>query len=131
MAKAKTKNEIVIDLLSSYKQVAPETINAAIGGKYATKYISLLRKDGYEIKSVKEGRTVVGYLLVASTMPTAADETVEDEAEEEVNETFVSAASEDDEDVVPLAASSDDDEDEVAVSDDWDDFDGDVRTLVS
>ena len=127
-ANGKTQVEMVLELLQSGKEVSPVNINAVTNTKYASKFISTLRKEGYEIKSVKEGRSVIAYVLLNAPAAAAPAAVEEDETEEEV----IAASSDefyDDEDVVPMAASSDDDED--AIADDWDDFDGDVRTLVS
>jgi hypothetical protein len=46
--------------------VSPSDINACVGtGDYAAKYISKLRKDGFEFTSAKDGREIVSYTLVA------------------------------------------------------------------
>jgi hypothetical protein len=48
------------------KPVAPSVINDCVGtGDYAAKYISKLRKDGFEFTSAKDGREIVSYTLVA------------------------------------------------------------------
>jgi hypothetical protein len=48
------------------KPVAPSVINQCVGtGDYAAKYISKLRKDGFEFTSMKDGREIVSYTLVA------------------------------------------------------------------
>jgi hypothetical protein len=48
------------------KPVAPSVINQCVGtGDYAAKYISKLRKDGFEFTSTKDGREIVSYTLVA------------------------------------------------------------------
>jgi hypothetical protein len=48
------------------KPVAPSVINQCVGtGDYAAKYISKLRKDGFEFTSAKDGREIVSYTLVA------------------------------------------------------------------
>lgn len=82
----KTQVEMVLELLSSGNKVSPININAAVGNKYAAKYISLLRKEGYDIVSIKEGRTVVAYQMTSASTPVAEEETdtVEVEETEEV-----------------------------------------------
>lgn len=57
--------------------VTPAEINTAVGtGDYAAKYISFLKKDGFEFTTVKNGREVSSYTLVkepanASTLRTS------------------------------------------------------------
>ena len=82
----KTQVEMVLELLSSGNKVSPININAAVGNKYAAKYISLLRKEGYDIVSIKEGRTVVAYQMTSASTSVAEEETdaVEVEETEEV-----------------------------------------------
>lgn len=82
----KTQVEMVLELLSSGNKVSPININAAVGNKYAAKYISLLRKDGHDIVSIKEGRTVVAYQMTSASTSVAKEETdaVEVEETEEV-----------------------------------------------
>lgn len=125
-ANGKSQVEMVLELLQSGKEVSPVTINAVTGTKYASNFISKLRKEGYEIKSVKEGRSVVGYVLLnaPALADDAQDETeVEDEADEEMSADTSSAAEYDEDEELPLAASS--------VDSDWDDFDEDTKVLVS
>ena len=78
----KTQVEMVLELLSSGNKVSPININAAVGNKYAAKYISLLRKEGYDIVSIKEGRTVVAYQMTSASTSVAEEETDAVEAEE-------------------------------------------------
>lgn len=128
-ANEKTKNEIVIDLLAPGKKVAPENINAAVGGPYAARYISALRKLGYDIQSVKEGRSVVAYMMAVPAVAEVVDE--EDSFEDESEDTIATVDAEEDdadEEIAPLAAASY--ESSFAVSEDWDEYEGDVRSLV-
>lgn len=129
MTKEKTKNEIVLDLLVPGKKVAPENINAALGGPYAARYISALRKLGYDIQSVKEGRNVVAYMMAAAAAEEVVEEEVlEDEEDEILETTSADDESDDEEEVAPLAASES--ETGYSVSEDWDNYEGDVRDLV-
>lgn len=122
-ANGKSQVEMVLELLQSGKEVSPVTINAVTGTKYASNFISKLRKEGYEIKSVKEGRSVVGYVLLNAPALADDDDQVEDEADEEMSADTSSAAEYDEDEELPLAASS--------VDSDWDDFDEDTKVLVS
>lgn len=48
------------------KPVTPSEINDCVGtGDYASKYISKLRKDGFEFTIQRDGRNIVSYTLVS------------------------------------------------------------------
>ena len=108
----KTQIEIVVELLSSGSKVSPININAAVGNKYAAKYISLLRKEGYDIVSIKEGRTVVAYQMTSA--PTSVDEEETDAVEvEETEEASVEDASDEEAEVAETSFAVAEDFDEV------------------
>lgn len=131
-ANGKTQVQMVLELLSCGKEVSPVNINAATGTKYASKFISTLRKEGYDIKSVKEGRSVVAYVLLNGPAVAAAPAVAEeDEADEDVSSEAKEFYDGLEEEVTPMAASADDEDEDYGVADDWDEYDGDVRTLVS
>lgn len=47
------------------KAVSPTEINAFVGtGNYAAKYITFLRRLGFEFETTKDGRAVTAYILV-------------------------------------------------------------------
>jgi hypothetical protein len=48
------------------KPVSPKEINDCVGtGDYASKYISKLRKDGFEFTIERDGRTIITYTLIS------------------------------------------------------------------
>jgi|SRR5665213_1570100 len=54
-----------LSVIKLNEPVTPSQINIQVGtGDYAAKYISFLRKDGFEFSTQKDGRQVVSYTLV-------------------------------------------------------------------
>jgi hypothetical protein len=57
---------IALEFLKSKGSATPDEINAHVGkGKYASKYICYLKLEGYEIETVKNGRTVTEYKFIS------------------------------------------------------------------
>lgn len=57
---------VALDFLKSKGSATPAEINAHVGkGNYAAKYICYLKLEGYEIETVKDGRTVTEYKFIS------------------------------------------------------------------
>lgn len=57
---------IALDFLKSKGSATPDEINAHVGrGNYAAKYVCYLKLEGYEIETVKSGRTVTEYKFIS------------------------------------------------------------------
>jgi hypothetical protein len=57
---------VALEFLKSKGTATPDEINAHVGkGNYASKYICYLKLEGYEIETVKDGRTVVEYKFIS------------------------------------------------------------------
>lgn len=57
---------VALDFLKSKGSATPAEINAHVGaGNYAAKYVCYLKLHGYEIETVKEGRTVTEYKYIS------------------------------------------------------------------
>jgi hypothetical protein len=57
---------VALDFLKSKGTATPDEINAHVGkGNYASKYICYLKLEGYEIETVKTGRTVTEYKFIS------------------------------------------------------------------
>ena len=57
---------VALEFLKSKGSATPAEINAHVGaGDYASKYICYLKLRGYEIETVKQGRTVVEYKFIS------------------------------------------------------------------
>jgi hypothetical protein len=57
---------VALEILEEGKPVTPSEIDAHVGtGKYSSKYISFLKRDGFVITTNKNGRNVVSYSLVS------------------------------------------------------------------
>lgn len=62
MKNKKSVNELALDLLSKGYPVTPEQLDTHIGrGPYAAKCVCLLRKQGHNISTIREGRHVKHY----------------------------------------------------------------------
>lgn len=57
---------VALAFLKSKGSATPAQINAHVGkGNYASKYVCYLKLEGYEIETVKNGKTVVEYKYVS------------------------------------------------------------------
>lgn len=57
---------VALEFLKSKGSATPAEIEAHVGkGKYAAKYVCYLKLHGYEIETVKSGKTVVEYKFVS------------------------------------------------------------------
>lgn len=57
---------VALDFLKSKGSATPDEINAHVGrGNYAAKYVCYLKLEGYEIETVKSGRTVTEYKFIS------------------------------------------------------------------
>lgn len=57
---------IALDFLKSKGSATPAEINAHVGrGNYAAKYVCYLKLEGYEIETIKTGRTVTEYKFIS------------------------------------------------------------------
>ena len=57
---------VALDFLKSKGTATPQEINDHVGkGNYAAKYVCYLKLEGYEIETVKTGRTVTEYRYVS------------------------------------------------------------------
>jgi hypothetical protein len=57
---------VALAFLKSKGSATPAEINAHVGkGNYAAKYVCYLKLEGYEIETVKNGRTVVEYKFIS------------------------------------------------------------------
>lgn len=57
---------VALDFLKSKGSATPDEINAHVGrGNYAAKYVCYLKLHGYEIETVKDGRTVTEYKYIS------------------------------------------------------------------
>lgn len=57
---------VALDLLKSKGSATPAEIEKHVGkGKYAAKYVCYLKLEGYEIETIKNGRTVVEYKFIS------------------------------------------------------------------
>jgi hypothetical protein len=57
---------VALNFLKSKGSATPAEINAHIGkGNYAAKYVCYLKLEGYEIETIKDGRTVTEYKFIS------------------------------------------------------------------
>jgi hypothetical protein len=57
---------VALEFLKSKGTATPDEINAYVGkGNYASKYICYLKLEGYEIETIKTGRTVTEYKFIS------------------------------------------------------------------
>lgn len=57
---------VALAFLKSKGSATPDEINAHVGrGNYAAKYVCYLKLEGYEIETVKSGRTVTEYKFIS------------------------------------------------------------------
>lgn len=57
---------IALAFLKSKGSATPDEINAHVGrGNYAAKYVCYLKLEGYEIETIKTGRTVTEYKFIS------------------------------------------------------------------
>ncbi len=57
---------VALEFLKSKGSATPAEINAHVGkGNYAAKYVCYLKLEGYEIETVKDGRTVTEYKFIS------------------------------------------------------------------
>jgi hypothetical protein len=57
---------VALNFLKSKGSATPAEINAHIGkGNYAAKYVCYLKLEGYEIETIKDGRTVSEYKFIS------------------------------------------------------------------
>jgi len=57
---------IALEFLKSKGSATPAEINAHVGrGNYAAKYVCYLKLEGYEIETVKSGKTVTEYKFIS------------------------------------------------------------------
>lgn len=57
---------IALEFLKSKGSATPDEINSHVGrGNYAAKYVCYLKLHGYEIETVKDGRTVTEYKYIS------------------------------------------------------------------
>ena len=63
---AKRPEYVALEILEVGKAVTPSDIDKHVGtGKYSSKYMSFLKRDGYSIQVNKDGRAVVSYTLLS------------------------------------------------------------------
>lgn len=63
---SKRPEYVALEIMKVGQSVTPSEIDAHVGvGKYSSKYISFLKRDGYVINVTKDGRNVVSYTLVS------------------------------------------------------------------
>ncbi len=63
---SKRPEYVALEIMGVGKTVTPTEIDSHVGvGKYSSKYISFLKRDGYVITTNKNGRNVVSYTLVS------------------------------------------------------------------
>lgn len=63
---SKRPEYVALEIMEVGQPVAPSKIDAHVGvGKYSSKYVSFLKRDGYVINVNKDGRNVVSYTLVS------------------------------------------------------------------
>lgn len=57
---------VALAFLKSKGSATPDEINAHVGrGNYAAKYVCYLKLEGYEIETIKSGRTVTEYKFIS------------------------------------------------------------------
>ena len=57
---------IALEFLKQKGTATPDEINAHVGkGNYASKYVCYLKLEGYEIETIKTGRTVTEYKFIS------------------------------------------------------------------
>lgn len=57
---------VALDFLKSKGSATPAEINAHVGrGNYAAKYVCYLKLEGYEIETIKSGKTVTEYKFIS------------------------------------------------------------------
>lgn len=57
---------VALDFLKSKGSATPDEINTHVGrGNYAAKYVCYLKLEGYEIETIKAGRTVTEYKFIS------------------------------------------------------------------
>lgn len=57
---------VALEFLKRKGTATPDEINSHVGrGNYASKYICYLKLEGYEIETVKDGRTVTAYKFIS------------------------------------------------------------------
>lgn len=63
---SKRPEYVALEIMTVGKAVTPSEIDSHVGvGKYSSKYVSFLKRDGYVINVTKDGRNVVSYTLVS------------------------------------------------------------------
>lgn len=61
MNKQKRLENEVLKLFTKKSVVTPAEINAVVGGNYASKYITFLKRYGHKFSTQKDGRKVIAY----------------------------------------------------------------------
>lgn len=63
---SKRPEYVALEIMKEGVAVTPTDIDAHVGtGKYSSKYVSFLKRDGFVIETKKDGRNVVSYTLVS------------------------------------------------------------------
>lgn len=123
------------------KPVTPTEINDHVGtGNYAAKYITFLRRMGFNFDTTKDGRTVTGYILVSEPANAAEIRAAVPKAKTPKVTVNLAAAAEETEDDKPISTVGEEETiplqasaaptSSSSIDPDFDDYQGDVRELI-